>query len=166
MDGLVYFEDLAVGAAFESDAVQVDRAEMLAYAARNDPWPFHVDEAAATSGAYGGLIASGGYTITLTYRLGHRIYNVPGRRWAVIGARQWRVKFPAPVRADDRLRLRITVQDKRPSSRPERGHFDLLYELLNQHDALVLWVLMAGLIARRPDDSLSSRAQRGIQEGP
>jgi acyl dehydratase len=150
MDGSIYFEDLVVGDAFVSDEEPVDRAEMLAYNRRNDPWPFHVDEAQAASGPYGGLIASGGYTITVMYRLGHQIYNVPGRRWAVIGALEWRVRFPAPVRAGDRLRLRITVKDKRESSRPRRGHFDLLYEMLNQDDAVVLSVLLTGLIARRP----------------
>ena len=146
----IYFEDLVPDQSFESGEVTVDRAEMLAYNRRNDPWPFHVDEAAAAQNPYGSLIASGGYTITLMYRLGHQIYNVPGRRWAVLGASQWQLRFPAPVRAGDRLRLRITVKAKRESSRPERGHFDLLYELLNQSGEVALSVLVAGLIARRP----------------
>lgn len=150
MDGSIYFEDLGIGDAFVSNEVAVDHEEMLAYNRRNDPWPFHIDEASAASNPYGSLIASGGYTITLMYRLGHQIYNVPGRRWAVIGALEWQVKFPAPVRSGDRVRLRITIKGKRESSRPQRGHFDLLYELLNQDEAVVLSVLMAGLIARRP----------------
>jgi hypothetical protein len=44
--------------------------------------------------------------------------------------------------------LRITINSKRESSRPERGHFDLLYELLNQEGDVVLSVLVAGLIAQ------------------
>ena len=44
----------------------------------------------------------------------------------------------------------ITIKNKRESSRPERGHFNLLYELLNQEAEVVLSVLVAGLIARRP----------------
>jgi acyl dehydratase len=150
METPIYFEDLEPGQSFESDAVTVDRGEMLAYNRANDPWPFHVDEAAAPRNPYGSLIASGGYTITLMYRLGHQIYNVPGHRWAVLGASQWQLRFPAPVRAGDRLRLRVTVQGKRESSRPERGHFDLLYELLNQAGEVALSVLVAGLIARQP----------------
>ncbi|MBS0224418.1 MAG: MaoC family dehydratase N-terminal domain-containing protein [Proteobacteria bacterium] len=146
----VYFEDLAVGDSFESEEVPVDREEMLAYNRLNDPWPFHVDEALAARTPYGSLIASGGYTITLMYRLGHRIYNVPGRRWRVLGASEWQLKFPTPVRLGDRLRLRLTVEAKRESSRPERGHLDLRYELMNQADAVALSVLVAGLIARRP----------------
>lgn len=146
----VYFEDLLIGASFMSDEVTVDGDEMLAYNQRNDPWPFHVDKETAEQGPYGTLIASGGYTITLMYRLGHQIYNVPRRRWAVTGALEWDLKFPAPVRSGDRVRLRTTIRNKRESSRPERGHFDLLYELLNQNGHIVLSVLMAGLIARRP----------------
>ena len=150
MEVPVYFEDLAIGTSFLSEEVAVDNEEMLAYNRRNDPWPFHVDEASAAQNPYGSLIASGGYSITLMYRLGHQIYNVPGRRWAVLGASTWQLKFPAPVRSGDRVRLRITIKDKRESSRPERGHFDLLYELLNQGGDIALSVLVAGLIARRP----------------
>ena len=146
----IYFEDLVIGDSFVSDEVTVDNEEMLAYNRRNDPWPFHVDEVSASQNPYGSLIASGGYTITLMYRLSHKIYNTPGRRWAVLGALDWNLKFPAPVRSGDRVQLRITIKSKRQSSRPERGHFGLLYELLNQKGNVVLSVLMAGLIARRP----------------
>lgn len=48
----------------ESEETIVDREEMLAYNRRNDPWPFHVDEAAAARTPYGGLIASGRYTVS------------------------------------------------------------------------------------------------------
>ncbi len=148
--GTIYFEDLEIGNSFVSEALTVDHEEMLAYNRRNDPWPFHVDETSAAQNPYGSLIASGGYTITLMYRLGHQIYNVPGRRWAVLGALDWHVKFPAPVRSGESIRLRITIKGKRESSRRERGHFDLLYELLNQEGSVLLSVLIAGLIARRP----------------
>ena len=150
MEVPIYFEDLVVSDSFASDEVTVDNEEMLAYNRRNDPWPFHVDEASAAQNPYGSLIASGGYTITLMYQLGHQIYNVPGRRWAVLGALDWHLRFTLPVRSGDRVRLKITVKSKRESSRPERGHFDLLYELLNQEGNVVLSVLVAGLIARRP----------------
>lgn len=146
----IYYEDLAIGDSVESDEVTVDTAEMLAYNRQNDPWPFHVDELSAARNLYGGLIASGGYTISLMYRLGHRIYNTPERQWAVLGASEWQLKFPSPVRGEDRVRLRITVKDKRESSKPNRGHFSLLYELLKRDGTIVLSVLVAGLIERRP----------------
>jgi acyl dehydratase len=112
-------------------------------------WPFHVDEASSTTNPYGSLIVSGGYTITLMYRLGHQIYKVPGRRWAVLGASEWHLKFPAPVRSGDKVRLLIAIKGKRESSRPHRGHFDLLYELVDQEGNVALSVLVAGLIERK-----------------
>ena len=60
MEVPVYFEDLVVGASFLSDEVAIDHDEMLAYNRRNDPWPFHVDEASSARNPYGNLIASGG----------------------------------------------------------------------------------------------------------
>ena len=82
----VHFEDLVEGQEFVGDEVMVDKDEMLEYARKNDPWPFHVDEEAAKASPFGGLIASGGYAISLYYRLGHLLYNsadssvgIPGR---------------------------------------------------------------------------------------
>src|SRR5690349_25057619 len=122
MEVPVYFEDLVVGASFLSEEVTIEHEEMLAYNRRNDPWPFHVDEAAAARTPYGSLIASGGYTISLMYRLGHRIYNVPGRRRLVLGASQWPLKLSAAVRVGVGLRLRTAVQGKRVSKQPESRH--------------------------------------------
>src|SRR4029453_13178026 len=64
----VYFEDLVEGKEFVSDEVAIDKDEMLEYARKNDPWPFHVDEEAAKASPFGGLIASGGYAISLYSR--------------------------------------------------------------------------------------------------
>src|SRR5215467_417850 len=66
----MYFEDLEVGAVFRGDECVADKDEMLEYARKNDPSPFHVDEEAAKNSPYGGLIASAGYTVTLWYRCG------------------------------------------------------------------------------------------------
>ncbi len=43
----IYFEDLEEGAVRWGSEQLADREEMLAYARRNDPWPFHLDDAAA-----------------------------------------------------------------------------------------------------------------------
>ena len=83
--GMKYFEDLNAGDSWTLAEYTVDHEEMLAYARANDPWPFHVDPEAATRSPFGGLIASGGYTITLMYRLFHEIVNQPDRAWAFLG---------------------------------------------------------------------------------
>jgi acyl dehydratase len=62
----MYFEDLEEGVVFRGDVCVADKEEMLDYARKNDPSPFHVDEEAARNSPYGGLIARRG-------RLGRRV---------------------------------------------------------------------------------------------
>jgi len=90
-----------------------DKDEMLEFSRRNDPWPFHVEEAAAALLPYGSIVASGGYIITLWYRSLVEIYNTPRTTWAFLGSLDWKLKFRAPVRAADTLRARVTVKHKR-----------------------------------------------------
>lgn len=149
--GTVYFEDLEVGTEYVGPECVVDEKEMLEYNRRNDPWPIHVDEAAANQSPFGGLIASGGFTITLCYRLSHGVYNTPEAQWAFLGGFDWLVKFPAPVRAGDALRYRLTVLSKRSSSNPGRGVAKVKSELTNQRGEVVLEVEAAILLATRPE---------------
>jgi acyl dehydratase len=146
---MIYFEDLNVGDSWISAEHTVDHEEMLAYGRTNDPWPFHADPEAATRSPFGGLIASGGYTITLMYRLGHEIVNQPDRAWAFLGGFDWHVKFPEPVRSGDRLHERITILEKRTSSKPERGIVKLLTEVINDRKQVVFSLESTTLMATR-----------------
>jgi acyl dehydratase len=146
----VYFEDLVEGQEFVGDEVIVDKDEMLEYARKNDPWPFHVDEEAAKASPFGGLIASGGYAISLYYRLGHLLYNRADSRWAFLGGFDWHVSFSRPIRPGDRLRRKTVVRSKRPSSTPGRGVIDSVGTLINQNGEVVLRIEVASLMATRP----------------
>lgn len=148
--GLIYFEDFQEGEEFWSGEYPVDREEMLAYNRQFDPWPMHVDEAAAKDSIFGGIISSGGYTLGLMYRSGHSIYKTPERTWAFQVGLDWRIKFLLPVRPGDLLRNRITIQDKRTSSKPGRGIVYCLNEMFNQEEQVVLACEMVLLISTRP----------------
>jgi acyl dehydratase len=145
-----FYEDVIVGVTAVSGEILVDHDEMLAYNKAYDPWPFHVDEVAAAVSPFGGIIASGGYTISLLYRLAHNLDRELDRVQAFLGGFDWQVKFAQPVRAGDRLRLRATVTEKRLSSKPGRGVTNWLSEVVNQDDQTVLSVAGASLIATRP----------------
>ena len=64
-----YFEDYVPGAIHEFGSIAVDESEMIAFARRFDPQPFHTDPVAAKQSVFGGLIASGWYTASLMMRL-------------------------------------------------------------------------------------------------
>jgi acyl dehydratase len=148
----VYFEDLEVGAEYIGPECLVDEREMLDYNRGNDPWPIHVDEVAARQSPFGGIIASGGFTIALSYRLSHGVYNTPDARWAFLGGFDWHGRFPAPVKAGDTLRYRLTVLSKKSSSKPGRGVATVRSQLTNQRGDVVLEVDAAVLLATRPSD--------------
>jgi acyl dehydratase len=147
---MIYFEDMTVGDSWESSEHLVDGVEMLAYNQENDPWPIHVDREAAAKTPYGGVIASGGYTISIMYRLGHEIYNNADLQWVFLGGFDWHLKFVEPVRVGDRLHERITVVEKRPSSKPGRGIVKNRIELLNDRDRVVLSIDSTTMMATRP----------------
>jgi acyl dehydratase len=147
----IYFEDMREGDVFWGDEVAVDPDEMMAYNLRNDPWPIHVDHEAAAKSPFGGVIASGGYTITLLYRSLLGVYNNADRRWAFLGGFDWKLAFTKPVRPSDALRARMTILNLRPSSKPGRGVLTNLVELINQDDEVVLRNEVVQLLASRPD---------------
>lgn len=146
----IYFEDLDEGAQFWSSRHRVDGREMLEYSRRNDPWPFHLDEQAGRASPFGQLIASGGYVVTLMYRMAHNIYNTEQVAWALLGGYGGSIRFQHPVKADDDLRLRISVQDKRSASKPGRGLTTLRHEIFNQDDEVVYVCDALVALAMRP----------------
>jgi acyl dehydratase len=63
MDPIRSFDDLSVGQEFHFGTMVMPLEEMLDFAHRFDPQPFHVDEARAKAGPFGGIIASGIHTL-------------------------------------------------------------------------------------------------------
>lgn len=66
---LLNLKDLAVGQKFVSDTYKIEAAEIKQFAAQFDPQPFHTDEVAATKSRFGGLVASGWHTASVSMRL-------------------------------------------------------------------------------------------------
>ena len=145
----LFYEDVDVGQEYWGSHEVADRDEMVAYGRQFDPWPMHVSEAAGQATPFGGLIASGGYTIGLWYRSGHAIWNRPGSVWAFQGGFDWHVQFLRPVRPGDRVRLRVVVTEKRLTSKPGRGIVRSDADLVDSEGASVLRIDVHGMVATR-----------------
>lgn len=65
----MHFEDLAIGDSYRFGSYTVSQGEMIAFAKTFDPQSFHVDPEAAEESIFGGLVASGLYTLCLATRL-------------------------------------------------------------------------------------------------
>ena len=143
-----YFEDYLPAAVYEYGYLTVTEAEILEFARRFDPQPIHIDPGFATTGPFGGLIASGWHTASMMMRLFacHYLSRVASLASPGIDELRW----PAPVRPGDQLRLRTTIVEARPSrSKADRGLVRTRAELINQDDRIVLNLVAMNLLARR-----------------
>ena len=144
-----WFEDYLEGSVWSFGRIVVDRDEVLRYAQRYDPQPFHVDEQAASQSIYGGLIASGWMTASCAMRMLVDHYISPIASMGSPGMDE--LRWLAPVRPGDRLRMRVTVLESRPSqSKPDRGMTRFLWELFRQDGTKVLSMSGWGMYTRRP----------------
>ena len=62
-----YLDDLKPGDRFVSGGLTLTEAEIIDFAFRYDPQPFHLDANAAADSPYGGLIASGFQSIAVCF---------------------------------------------------------------------------------------------------
>lgn len=143
-----WLDDWTVGEVVESRTHRMDEQRIIEFAREFDPQRFHVDATKAERTIYGGLIASGWHTGSVMMRL---LTEFLGESSLGSGGGE-ALRWSAPVRPDDELRLRLTVLAIEPSTRrPDRGTMRVRCELLNQHDAVVMSLEPALLLARRPE---------------
>ena len=143
-----YWEDFAVGEVTELGSATVSADEIVEFARRYDPQPFHVDEAAAQSGPFGGLAASGWHTAALFMGLFVRSILNESASMGSPGVEE--LRWLAPVRPGDTLTGRVTVTGVQPSSRnPKRGTVITTSEVFNQDGTLVMTMKARGFFARR-----------------
>ncbi len=128
---LKFAEDYKVGDSFELGPFEVTREEIVEFARKYDPFPFHVDDEAAKATVFGGIISSGWLTALVWLRLMHShflcyetVLGSPGHEEMV---------WPTPVRPGDRLSGTLEIRESRVSkSRPEIGFVRYTAKLTNQ----------------------------------
>jgi acyl dehydratase len=148
----LWLEDLEVGRVFETAGCTLSEAQILDFAWSHDPQPFHIDREAAAAGPYGGLIASGFQTLLVAFRLFYqeRVINAASLGSPGMDELRWL----APVRPEDTLRVSARVLERRPSrSRPDRGTAVLAYAVLNQRSETVMTFKITHILRRRPTPS-------------
>jgi acyl dehydratase len=132
-----HFEDYVPGLTVDCGSFSISEAEIIAFGKEYDPQPFHIDPVGAAEGPFGGLIASGWQTTSMTMRLlvEHFVSTETGLGAAGVDEIRW----PRPVRPGDTLRVRVTVlESRRSKSKPDRGIVRSLAEVTNQHGESVM----------------------------
>ena len=147
-----YFEDLEIGAETEFGSYDVTREEVLEFARKYDPQPFHLSDEEAARTHFGRIAASGWHTCAMVMAVIAR--HVVEHEQAGLGSPgidelRWR----RPVYPGDTLHVRGKIADKTPSrSKPEIGSFRSDTTVTNQDGEPVMTFTSIVLIRRRPED--------------
>ena len=147
---MIYFEDLAVGAETEFGSYQVTREEVIDFARKYDPQPFHLSDEAAAKTHFGRLAASGWHTASMTMAVIAR--RVVDQQQAGLGSPGIdELRWKKPVYPGDTLHVRGKILEKTPSrSRPDMGSFRTQTTVSNQDGEVVMTFISIVLIRRRP----------------
>jgi acyl dehydratase len=149
---MIYFEDLEVGAETDFGSYDVTREEVLEFARKYDPQPFHLSDEAAAKTHFGRLSASGWHTAAMTMAVIAR--RVVEQEQAGLGSPGIdELRWLKPVYPGDTLHVRGKIIDKTPSrSRPEMGSFRTETTVTNQDGVPVMRFQSIVLIRRRPPE--------------
>lgn len=148
-EGLVFFEDLAVGTTASFGRYEVTREEVIEFAGKYDPQPFHLSDDAAAQTHFGRISASGWHTCAMVMRM--LVDNITERKQAGLGSPGLdEVRWLKPIYPGDVLRVETELLSKQPSqSRPEMGSFKSAVRVFNQDGVMVCSMQSIGLIRVR-----------------
>lgn len=143
-----FLEDIEPGLILRTREATVTADEIVAFARQFDPQYFHLDAEAAAKSSFGGLVASGLHTMSLTFRL---FFDLNIWEDAIIGSPGMRdLKFLAPLRPGDRIRSTVEFIEVRPSaSKPDRGIVTTKHETFNQRDEPIFSAICLHMVRAR-----------------
>jgi acyl dehydratase len=154
-----FFEDIRVGETSDIRSHRFTAESIKAFAARFDPQPFHLDEAAAARSPFGKLCASGWQTACVWMRLliDYRRREDDERRARGEAVAQLGVspgfrdlEWLKPVHAGDTISYRTEVIETRVlNSRPGWGMMFSRNSGVNQHGEPVISFVSSVFVERR-----------------
>lgn len=133
----MYFEDYKIGDQYLLDEEIVDFDEMIDFAKKYDPRPFHLNKNSAKETRFNDIIASGFFTLAFSWS--KWVKTKKDEEGMIAGAGLNNLVWYNPVYANDRLKSILTVLDKRKSKTKKQGIVNLSYLTTNQNNQKVLY---------------------------
>jgi acyl dehydratase len=150
---MIYWEDVEIGTRRALGSYTFTEAEIVAFAKKYDPQPFHIDPEAAKRSIFGGIIASGWHTAAVWMKLSiaARAREAGPLLRAGVSPGYEDMRWLKPVRAGMTLRYSSEVTGKTElKSRPEYGLLLTRNEAHDEDGTLVFRFTGKGLVQRRP----------------
>jgi len=128
--GKRYFEDITDGEHLLCQKLAFTQKDIIEFAKRFDPQPFHTDEIAAKESIFGGLVASSLHTISACTR---NVVKAQGDVAILSGVGMYEAKMFNPVRPKDVLSIEAWWTDlRRSKSKPDLGFAGIKCKVTNQ----------------------------------
>jgi acyl dehydratase len=152
-----YWEDVEIGTKRELGSYTFTQDEIVAFARKYDPQPFHIDPIAAKESMFGGIVASGWHTAAIWMKLA-----IAGRKKDATSGKTpllrsgvspgfEDMKWLKPVRPGMTLTYSSQITGKTElRSRPELGLIKSLNEARDENGELVMSFTGKGFVQRRP----------------
>ena len=146
---MLYYEDIEIGVVQKFGQYEVTREEVIEFAEKYDPQPFHLSDEEAAKTHFGKLSASGWHTGSMLMRM--MVDNFKKNKQAGLGSPGIdNLRWIKPVFPGDILRCESeTISKRRSKSRLEMGITVGRLTVFNQDDEPVMTMESTGLIAVR-----------------
>ena len=142
MDAL--FGRFGGGRRANSNTVRVSAEEIIEFARKFDPQPFHVDPVAAKNTQFGELIASGTHTLAYWRKMDDEIN---GDIAYICSLEYGNVRLITPLRPGDDMHLASKIVEVRSSkSKADRDVVKIAYRAFDQNDDTLATLNCASLV--------------------
>ena len=146
-----YFEDFEAGQETLFGHYDVTRDEVIEFARKYDPQPFHLSDEEAAKTHFGRLAASGWHTCAMTMAVIAR-YVVDDEQAGLGSPGVDELRWLKPVYPGDRLSVRGKIVETIPSrSKPHIGVIRTETIVSNQDDAAVMRFTSIVMMQRKPE---------------
>ena len=139
-----------------SDTIALDTNAIVAFAARFDPQPYHLDADAAAQSIFGGLCASGWHIAALATRLVSETLLRNGMPFVQMTSVS-HLKWHQPTLANEQISVRIALGAMEEESRIAGTHSQAIeVDVCNEDGAVVATMTATAAIARDPKRAVAS----------
>ena len=145
----VYFDDFEIGQKFITESYSVEKEEVISFAKKWDPQPFHIDEAAAKASMFGGLTACSAHIFSMFCAIAPK-WKLKANLQVMAGLGFDGMKMLHPIYVGDVLTCIVNVSELHASkSKKDRGVVTNFCQLINQDEKVVFEVYSKAMVRRK-----------------
>jgi len=144
---MIYFEDLYIGQKISIGPIYVTKKDIIDFAKKFDPQPFHIDEEKAKNSLFGGLCASGWHTCALYMRMLYDSFLIDLASLGSPGMNE--IRWIKPLFPEQEISGKLTLITKNHSkSNPSIGSVIFNSQIYNNKKELIMTMESISIIKK------------------